>query len=191
MRAHRAAKSVPSAPHTAELQCGIRAMAVCSKSTGGVLRGPWSSLGSLSFASQCRSLQGNSTWLKWYTLMCSSKNSLYLVFTASNTLPLQVVACKQVLPHFPVNWQKSSIMPLSHFLFIISHCTWKHLEIQGLLVKFFLTMPHKSCILSHSEGLICRISRISWKSVTNPQFATLIQVSLFSLLLTIIWYRLL
>ena len=32
--------------------------------------------------------------------MCSSKNSPCLVVTAS---PLQVVACKQVLPHFPVN----------------------------------------------------------------------------------------
>ena len=187
MRAHRAAKSVPSTPHTAELQCGIRATAVCSKSTGGVLRGPWSSLGSLSFASQCRSLQGNSTWLKWYTLMCSSKISLYLVFTASNTLPLQVVACKQVLPHFPVNWQKSSVMPLSHFLFIISHCTWKHLEIQGLLVKHFSQQCLINHVFCHTLKALFAHSAVLPEKVLQSQFATLIQVSLSSLLVTIIW----
>lgn len=69
--------------------------------------------------------------------MHSSKNSLYLVVTASNTLPVQAVACKHVLPHFPVNQLEVINMPLIHFLLITLHCTWKHLEIQGLLVKLF------------------------------------------------------
>lgn len=143
--------------------------AVCSRSTWGVLRGPWISLSSLSFASQCSSLQGNSTWLEWYTLTCSSKNSLNLVFTASNTLPLQVVACKQVLPHFPVNWLEVINYAIKSFLV---HNFTLYLKALGntrsASQTFFPTMSHKSCILSHSEGLICTFSSTSWKSVTEP-----------------------
>ena len=164
---------------------------VCSQSTGDVLRGPWTSLSSLSFASQCSSLQGNSTWLEWYTLTCSSKNSLYLVFTASNTLPLQVVACKQVLPHFPVNWLEVINYAIKSFLV---HNFTLYLKALGNTRSASQTFSQQ-CLINHvfrhTLKALFADSAVLPEKVLQTQFATLIQVSLSSLLVTIIWYWLL
>ena len=94
---------------------------------------------------------------------------------------------QKVLPHFPVNQLEVINYAINSFLV---HNFTLYLEALGntrSASQTFLTVPHKSCILSHSEGLFFFAeSAVLPEKELQTQFAILIRISLSALLLTII-----